>query len=128
MDAAAIVAVVAALVSVLAAGATVYLLRRAQARTRTLDEELERGKAMFDATVAREAEQRSTELSQTLKLARAESRSMLVEEERRITEERRRDVAERERDASVRLAASLAEAQRSVEQRFADWGSEVAGL
>jgi hypothetical protein len=128
MDAAAIVAVVAALVAALAAGATVYLLRRAQARTRSLDEELERGKAMFDETVAREAEQRSIELSQTLMLARAKSLSILVEEERRITEERRRDVAERERDASARLLQALAEAERRVDERLSIWVADLGQL
>jgi hypothetical protein len=128
MDAAAVVALIAALVSVLAAGATVYVLRRALARTRTLDEELERGKAMFDATVAREVEQRSSELAQTLKLARAESLSMLVEEERRITEERRRDVSERERDASARLLRALAEAERRVDERLSVWVADLGQL
>ena len=114
--------------AVLAAAATAYLLRHAQARTRTLDEELERGKAMFEATVAREAEQRNTELAQTLKLARAESLSLLVEEERRITEERRRDVAERERDASVRLLQALAEAERRVDERLSIWVADLGQL
>jgi len=128
VDATAIVALIAALVAVLAAGVTVYLLRRAQARTRTLEEELERGKAMFDATVAREAEQRSNELAQTLKLARAESLSILVEEERRITDERRRDVAERERDASARLLRALAEAERRVDERLSIWVADLGQL
>jgi uncharacterized protein YukE len=128
MDAAAVVALIAALVAVLAAAATVHLLRRAHARTRTLDEELERGKAMFDATVAREAEQRSDELAQTLKLARAESLSVLVEEERRITDERRRDVAERERDASARLLQALAEAERRVDERLTVWVADLGRL
>jgi len=128
MDAAAVVALIAALVAVLAAAATVHLLRRAHTRTRTLDEELERGKAMFDATVAREAEQRSDELAQTLKLARAESLSVLVEEERRITDERRRDVAERERDASARLLQALAEAERRVDERLTVWVADLGRL
>src|SRR5262249_47189119 len=109
MDAATIVAIAAAAVAVAAAGGTVYLLRRAQAQTKTLEQEVERGKARFDETVAHESEQRAVELEQALKLARAASVSSLVEEERRIADERRRDVIERERDANERLAGALIE-------------------
>jgi hypothetical protein len=128
MTASAIIALVAALVSAAAAGCTVYLLRRARARTRTLEQEFERGKALFAEIVAHELEQRAAELAQTLKLARAESRAALVEEERRITEERRRDVGERERDASARLAAALTEAERRVAERISVWASDLSQL
>src|SRR5438874_5921426 len=128
MTIAAIIAVVAALVSAAAAAGTVSLLQRARARNRTLEEELERGKAMFDKVVAREVEQRAAELEQSLKLARAESLSKLVEEERRITDERRRDVGERERDASARLSAALTEAERRVDERLSVWASDLGQL
>ena len=128
MTVAAIVAVVAAIAAVAAARAPSTRSSAPAPRTRTLDEEIERGKATFDEVVAREAELRAAELAQALALARAEARSSLAEEERRITEERRRDVAERERDATSTLTASLTEAQRSVEQRFADWGTDVSQL
>src|SRR5262249_37073082 len=103
-------------------------LQRTRAAGKTLDDEIERGKARFDAVVTEEAELRAEELAQSLALARSQAISALEEEERRIVEERRRDVAERERDASANLAAALSEAQRAVEARFADWGAEVAGL
>src|SRR5436190_13562800 len=128
MSAAAIIAVVAALVSAVAAAGTLSLLQRARARNRTLEEELERGKALFDEVVAREVEQRAAELEQTMKLARAESLSALVEEERRITEERRRDVGERERDASARLVQALTEAERRVDERLSVWASDLGQL
>jgi hypothetical protein len=83
---------------------------------------------MFDDVVAREVERRAAELDQTLKLARAESLTALVEEERRITEERRRDVGERERDASGRLLAALTEAERRVDERISVWASDLAQL
>jgi hypothetical protein len=124
----AIVALVAALVAALAAGATVYLLLRERERARTLEEELERGKAVFEQVVAQEAEQRATELEQTLKLARAESLAHLVEEERRITDERRRDVAERERDASARLILAVTEAERRVDERLKLWAADLGQL
>jgi hypothetical protein len=123
--------IVSILGAVVACGAAVYAvmtLRRTQATAKSLDSEIERGKARFDAVVAQEAELRAEELEHSLAIARSQAISALAEEERRVVEERRRDVAERERDATAKLVASLAEAQRSVEQRFADWGAEVAGL
>jgi hypothetical protein len=128
MDAAAVVALVAALVAVAAAVAAVVLVRHAQTRERTLDEELERGKAHFDEVVAREVEQRSRDLEDALTLARAESLSTIAGEERRITEERRRDVAERERDASARLLDAVTAAERRVEQRLAGWSADIEML
>jgi hypothetical protein len=128
VTASAIVALVAALVSAAAAGCTVYLLMRARANTRTLEQEFERGRALFAEIVARELELRSTELAQALALARAESLSILAEEERRITEERRRDVAERERDASARLSTAVTEAERRVDERISLWASDLGKL
>jgi len=124
----AIVALVAAVFSLTAAGCVVYLLLRARAGVRTLEQEFERGRTMFAEVVEREAAERARELEQALKLARAESLSALVEEERRITEERRRDVAERERDASTRLTAALTEAERRVDERLSRWASDLAQL
>jgi hypothetical protein len=95
---------------------------------RTLDEELERAKAKFDEVVAAEIEQRAADLQQALALARSESLSALVDEERRITEERRRDVAERERDASAKLAETLTQAQRRVEEKLAGWATDLEQL
>src|SRR3954470_16304278 len=92
------------------------------------DEDLERAKARFDAIVAEEIEARAKQLEQTLQIARAESVSILAEEERRITEERRRDVAERERDASTRLGETLTAAERRVEERVARWGADLESL
>jgi hypothetical protein len=128
MSASAVVAIVAAVVAAAAACCTVYLLLRARAGTRTLEQELERSKAVFDEMVARELERSTTELRQALKLTRADSISTLVEEDRRITEERRRDVAERERDASARLLAALTEAERRVDERISLWASDLAQL
>src|SRR5256885_12345332 len=128
MTAAAIIALAAAIVASLAAAGTVSLLLRARARIRTLEQEFDRGKATFDELIERELEQRATELEQTMKLARAESLSALVDEERRITEERRRDVAERERDASAHLQQALKEAERRVDERLSIWGSDLVQL
>src|SRR5690349_14886899 len=121
---AAVVAVIAAGLAVAAAVGAALLLRREQGRTRTLEQELERGKAAFDEVVARELEERAAELDQRLRIARAESLSTLIDEERRITDERRRDVVERERDATARLADALTGAERRMEERLAGWSSD----
>jgi hypothetical protein len=101
---------------------------RFRGNDRTPEDELERAKARFDEVVTAEIEQRAADLQQVLALARAESLTALVNEERRITEERRRDVAERERDASAKLAETLNEAQRRVEERLAGWATDLQEL
>jgi len=120
VSASAIVALAAALLAGGAAALALLTLRRAQRRARSLEEEIERGRAQFAEVVAREADLQSTSLAETLALARSEVLSVLAGEERRIIEERRREVALRERDAGAKLTTALAEAQRSVEQRFAE--------
>jgi hypothetical protein len=93
-----------------------------------LERVLEQGRALFDAVVAREIEERRHELELTLARERAESLSLLVDEERRIASERRVDVAERERTSSEQLAAQLVATQKAVEQRLADWTSDMEKL
>src|SRR3977135_3966155 len=92
------------------------------------EEGRERAKVRFDEVVAAEIEQRAADLQETLALARSESLTALVDEEGRITEERRRDVAERERDASAKLAETLNEGQRRVEERLAGWATDLEQL
>ena len=101
---------------------------RVRRNTRTLDEEIERGKTEFDAVVAAEVSERAQELQRTLARLRADALSGYAEEERRIAEERRRDVAEREREATAKLGEQLLGAQRAVEQRLAEWASDVEKL
>ncbi len=120
-------AIAAAVVACIAAAIAITAYVRMRGTMRTLDEEIERGKARFDAVLAQESEVRAAELEQNLALARSHALSVLAEEERRITDERRRDVAERERDATSKLSAALTDAQRAVEQRFVDWGIRCDG-
>jgi hypothetical protein len=128
VTAAAVVAIVAALVAIAAAAAAYVALLRARATRRTLDEEIERGRAVFDEVVAREVEQRAADLERTLALARSDAMASLAEEQRRFAEERRTDVAERERDASAKLAENLVSAQRDVEARIAEWTVDLSRL
>ncbi len=128
MTASVIIAVVAACVAVLALVGCVLVLRKSRDQERLLADEIERGKSEFDAVVAQEVERRTRELEQTLARGRAESISLLADEERRIADERRRDVAERERDATLKLGNQLVAVQAAVEQRVADWTGDVEKL
>ena len=128
MTSATIIAVAAACVAVLALAASFRVLQKVRSHQLLLEREIERGKGAFDEVVAREVAQRADELEHTLARMRADSLSQLAEEERRIAEERRRDVAERERDATARLSEQLVAAQAAVEQRLADWASDVGKL
>jgi hypothetical protein len=128
MTLATIVAVAAACLTLLALAASIRVLQKVRSHQRLLEREIERGKSVFDEVVAHELAQRADELENTLARLRADSLSQLAEEERRIAEERRRDVAERERDATERLSEQLVAAQAAVEQRLADWASDVGKL
>ena len=128
MTAAAIVAIVAAVVAIAALAACYRILVRVRGREQLLERELDQGRAQFDAIVAKEIEERSRQLELTLARERAESLSLLAEEERRIASERRLDVAERERSGSEQLAAQLVSAQKAVEQRLASWTSDIEKL
>ena len=107
MTAAAIVAIVAAVVAIAALVASYLILVGVRNQEQLLDRELEQGREQFDAIVAKEIEERSRQLELTLARERAESLSLLAEEERRIAAERRLDVVERERSGSEQLAAQL---------------------
>lgn len=122
------IAVAAAVVAVFVLLATLQVLRRVQVQARGLDAEIERGKREFDEVVTRESTTRAEELAQTLARSRADSLSALADEERRIAEERRRDVAEREREASAKLTGQLTAVQARVEERVANWTSDVEKL
>jgi hypothetical protein len=112
VTAATIVAVLAAAIAVAAFAASIVVLRRVRNHQRQLEREVDRGKEEFDRVVAQELEQRTEELSHILARSRADTLSLLADEERRIAEERRRDVA----------------VQQAVEQRLGDWNTDVAKL
>jgi uncharacterized phage infection (PIP) family protein YhgE len=111
----------------LAFGAEVFAVRlrsllRAAGR---VDEQLARAQSRLHALVAREAEERTTELERVLARARADSTSLLAEQERRIAEERRVAAAERSRVAVDELGEGLTKAQRQVEARFNAWNDDL---
>jgi hypothetical protein len=108
----------------LAAGAAL-LLRRALKRVGAMDERLSESQADLLASVEREKTALRKELVLTLARARADSRSLLEEQERQIAEERRSLVAQREHDASAALGDKLNQVQTQIEQRLAEWSQDL---
>ena len=90
-----------------------------------VDEQLARAQSRLHSLVAREAEERSAELERLLARARADSASLLMEQERKIAEERRAAAAERSRAAVDELGEALVKAQRQVEARFTAWNDDL---
>ena len=77
------------------------------------------------ALVDREAQERAAELERTLARARAESVSLLIDEERKIVDDHRREFAHREQEFAATLTASLTATQAQVEQRLAGWAQDL---
>lgn len=75
--------------------------------------------------VEQETADRAAELARTLARARADSVSLLAEEERRIAEERRAAFGERERELVASLTDALTETQAQVSQRLGDWKRDL---
>ena len=90
-----------------------------------VDEQLARAQSRLHSLVAREAEERTAELERLLARARADSTSLLIEQERKIAEERRAAAAERSRVAVDELGEALVKAQRQVEARFNAWTDDL---
>jgi colicin import membrane protein len=90
-----------------------------------VDEQLVRAQSRLHSLVAREAEERAVELELVLARARADSTSLLAEQERRIAEERRAAAAERSQVAGDELSVALSAAQQQVEARFNAWTDDL---
>ena len=97
-------------------------------RVRGVDWQLARAEARLRQLIQTEAAERTAELERTLARARADSASLLAEQERRLAEERRRAADERERGAITKLSDALATAQRQIETRFQDWSADLDRL
>src|SRR5947208_3291546 len=98
-----------------------HLLRGAH----RVEEQLARAQARLSAQIAHEADERNAELERMLARARADSTSLLAEQERRIAEERRAAAAERSRAAVDELGEALTKAQRQTEARFTAWHDDL---
>jgi hypothetical protein len=111
-------------VCTMAAGAAA-LLRRALRRVEATDARLAEAEADLLAVVERQKKALAGDLELTYGRARADSRSLLEEQERQIAEERRSLVAAREHDATTALGEKLAQVQAQVEQRLAGWSQDL---
>jgi hypothetical protein len=101
------------------------LVERALRRAGQVDLHLQEAQQRLRALVDREAEERAAELERTLARARADSVSLLVEEERKLAEQHRREFADREREAGASLTSGLTATQAQVEQRLAAWAQDL---
>jgi len=68
---------------------------------------------------------RAAELEHVLARARADSISLLADEERRIAEERRTALADRERELTASLIQALTDTQAEVTQRLTEWRRDL---
>ena len=102
-----------------------YGAARAVARARRIDEHLATAEQRLHALIEREAGDRAAELERTLARARADSVSLLNEQERQIADERRSAIAEREHSAGAHVSESMAAVERRVEQRLAEWSADL---
>ena len=97
----------------------------ALARAADTERHIADAQARLQERIEREAAERAAELDRTLARARADSISLLAEEERRIAEERRVTFGDRERDLIASLTGALTETQSQVSQRLADWKRDL---
>jgi hypothetical protein len=93
--------------------------------TRRVDDQLARAHARLNSLVAQEADERAAELERTLARARADSASILAEQERRMAEERRAAAAERSRLIAEELGVALTAAQQQMEVRLVSWTDDL---
>ena len=105
--------------------AAAVLLRRAHDKAEAIDAHFDDARQRLRALVDEETAARAGELERMLARARADSVSLLVEEERKIAEERRSEFSQRERDFAAGLTESLTATQSQVEQRLAGWAQDL---
>jgi len=100
-------------------------LRQLVRSAHRFDEQLARAQARLGTLIAREADERGVELERTLARARADSISLLAEQERRLVEERRAAAAESASATGDELGEALTVAQQQVEARLGAWRDDL---
>src|SRR5581483_4286950 len=109
----------------LVAATAAVLLRGALQRVAAMDERLLEAQSNLLGLVEREKATRAQELELTLARARADSRSLLEEQERQLAEERRAVEERRGGEAIAALTTRLAQVQAQVEERLASWAQDL---
>ena len=107
------------------AEAAAAALARATRRARADESALVRARETIDRMIAEETEQVSADLHRWLARARADSISLLTEEERRLGEERRAELGEREARVASQLADTLTAVERRVDDRLRGWSDDL---
>ena len=107
------------------AATAALLLAGALRRVGEIDARIAEAEAHLADVVERERKTRASELELTLVRARADSRSILEEQERRLAEERRAVAEQQERAVTAALTTKLAEVQAQVDQRLAGWSEDL---
>jgi len=97
----------------------------ALARTSATEAQITAAQARLQELLDAETAERAAELEHTLARARADSISLLAEEERRIAEERRTAFADRERELTASLIQALTDTQAQVTQRLTEWRRDL---
>ncbi len=105
------------------AGAT--LLAGAARRARTEEATFAQARETIDRMIAEETEQVSADLQRWIARVRADSLSLLAEEERRVAEARRGELVEREQHVAAELADALAAVERRVDERLRAWSDDL---
>ena len=108
-----------------AAAAGAAALARATRRLRTDEATFTRARETIDRMIAEETEQVSADLQRWIARVRADSLSLLAEEERRIAEERRGELVEREQRVAAELAEALTTVERRVDERLRTWSDDL---
>jgi hypothetical protein len=107
------------------AAVAALLLRRALTRVGAMDARLAESQTDLLAAVEQEKTALGKDLQLTLASARADSRSLLEEQERQIAEERRTLVSQWEHEATAALGDKLNQVQAEIEQRLAGWSQDL---
>jgi hypothetical protein len=94
---------------------------RLAAAIRSVDDGFADAQTRLSVLIGNETSARTAELERTLARARADSSSLLAEQERRLAEERRRVAEERAAAARAELVDELAKTQQQVDARLRTW-------
>ncbi len=100
-------------------------LARATGRVRAEEATFVRARETIDRMIAEETEQVGADLQRWIGRIRADSLSLLAEEERRLAAERRGELVEREQRVATELADTLATVERRVDERLRAWSDDL---
>lgn len=107
------------------AAAGAVAVRLALRRAEDFEAHLAAAQDALKEQIDAEAAGRASELERTLARARADSVSLLQDEQRKLAEEHRAEFLQRQREIAAELTESLTATQASVEQRLTAWAQDL---